>query len=149
MNEIFDFNFFFGGDARFTVKSGKSGKHWTFRIRKAKDSDVYFANLLTGSDNEKSYTYIGLTSRDKFLRLTTNSRFKEQSIPVIVFRWALDKVKNRKSIPAGYQIIHEGRCCRCGRTLTDPESIRLGIGSECIKKVKDYTGQYFQQLSIV
>lgn len=147
--DIFNFDFFFGGNAKFTVKSGKSDKHWTFKIRKAKDSDVYFVSLLTGSDNERSYTYIGLADRNRYLRLTTNSRFTEQSIPVVVFRWALNTIKNRKSIPKGYKILHEGKCCRCGRTLTDPESIRLGIGSECIKKTSGYSSQYFQQLSII
>jgi hypothetical protein len=27
-----------------------------------------------------------------------------------------------------------GRCLRCGATLTDPESIRLGIGPTCRSK---------------
>ena len=26
------------------------------------------------------------------------------------------------------EVWHEGKCCRCGRTLTVPESVKLGIG---------------------
>lgn len=29
------------------------------------------------------------------------------------------------------EVMHTGRCCACGRELTDPESIRLGIGPQC------------------
>ncbi len=33
----------------------------------------------------------------------------------------------------GYKLVHEGRCGRCGRTLTVPESVTEGIGPECRK----------------
>ena len=33
----------------------------------------------------------------------------------------------------GFEIMHEGRCCRCNRTLTHPDSIKTGIGPECAK----------------
>jgi hypothetical protein len=29
-----------------------------------------------------------------------------------------------------------GRCVRCGRTLTDPESVSRGIGRDCLAKEK-------------
>ena len=35
----------------------------------------------------------------------------------------------------GYTLLLEGRCVRCNRKLTHPESIRLGIGPECRTKV--------------
>jgi len=31
----------------------------------------------------------------------------------------------------GYTLLHSGRCVACNRELTDPESIRLGIGPVC------------------
>ena len=34
----------------------------------------------------------------------------------------------------GYALLAEGRCCRCNRKLTHPESIQYGIGPECAKK---------------
>jgi len=34
----------------------------------------------------------------------------------------------------GYTLLLEGRCVRCNRKLTHPESIRLGIGPECRSK---------------
>ena len=32
-------------------------------------------------------------------------------------------------------IQHIGKCCKCGRPLTDPESIKLGVGPICAKLV--------------
>jgi hypothetical protein len=49
-----------------------------------------------------------------------------------VIRWAVKAVA-KGSLPEGYKIQHEGKCCRCGRTLTTPESIERGIGPECVK----------------
>ena len=34
-------------------------------------------------------------------------------------------------VPDNLRVYHEGKCCRCGRTLTTPESIKKGIGPEC------------------
>jgi hypothetical protein len=38
-------------------------------------------------------------------------------------------------MPDGVVIWHEGRCGRCGRRLTVPESIESGYGPECIGKI--------------
>lgn len=35
------------------------------------------------------------------------------------------------SVGEGYQLLVEGRCVRCNRKLTHPDSIRSGIGPEC------------------
>lgn len=34
----------------------------------------------------------------------------------------------------GYRLLLEGRCVRCNRKLTHPESIRTGIGPECANR---------------
>ena len=39
------------------------------------------------------------------------------------------------ALPEGYEARHEGRCARCGRALTVPESIDSGFGPECARKV--------------
>jgi len=31
-------------------------------------------------------------------------------------------------------LIEQGRCKRCGKTLTDPTSVHRGLGPECVKK---------------
>lgn len=131
MNDIKTPAFFSGGNATFTV-SNPTGEHYTFKIRKPKETTPYFVSLLSGPDNESDYTYLGVYNPDKQeIKLTAKSRFTPDSKPYRVIQWAVRHVNN---LPPGYAIQHNGKCCRCGRTLTVPESIETGIGPECAKK---------------
>ena len=131
-NQIKNPQFFTGGNATFTVYNN-SGDHYTFKIRQKKDTPM-FVSMLTGPDNWTNYSYVGLYNPAQLaLRLTTKSKMNAESKPVRVFNWAIKTVAERKELPAGYGIVHEGKCCRCGRKLTTPESVENGIGPECIK----------------
>lgn len=144
-----DKNFFMGGNATFTVDNGK-GTHYTFKIRQPKKQNPrfvgpapHFASLLTGPDNENSYTYLGMVRESKptpdttgfLVTLTKASRYAEDSVPVKVLRWVLNLVATGGNLPEGYAVHHEGKCGCCGRTLTVPESIKRGIGPECWAKM--------------
>ncbi len=134
MNDIKDPRFFTAGNAKFTVSNPK-GDHYTFRIGRREETQPLFVSLMTGPDNESSFTYMGIFSPEtNEVRLTQKSKYTEDTLPVKVIRWAIKAVATQK-IPAGYSIQHAGRCCRCGRTLTTPESIEAGIGPECVKHV--------------
>jgi hypothetical protein len=128
-----------GGRAIFTVNNA-SGKHYTFRVKASKPSEkfpkvAYFVQLLTGPNNTADYTYMGMLTDENTVRLTAKSKYKTDSEPVKVFAWALRVLSGEAVLPAGYDIKHEGRCCRCGRVLTVPESIDSGIGPECAQKM--------------
>jgi hypothetical protein len=126
------------GRAIFTVANA-SGDHYTFRIVAAgleEDNPRWFAQLLTGPDNEHDYTYLGCYNPvTGDVRLTAASKMPEDSQPVRVLRWACKIVRAGRPLPAGYAIRHEGRCGRCGRTLTEPRSLECGIGPECRRKM--------------
>jgi len=136
-----DKSFFMGGNATFTVDNGK-GTHYTFKIRQPKKANPrftgrapHFVSLLTGPDNVRSYSYLGmLTALDDF-RLTKASKMNEKSVPVKVICWVLALVATNGSMPEGYKVHHEGKCGCCGRPLTVPESIERGIGPECWAKM--------------
>lgn len=138
-NEIRSFDFFLGGNATFTVSNDK-GEHYTYKIRRPapdrpEDQPPFFVNLLSGPDNEGDYTYIGmLLPEGPAVKLTKKSKMTQDSVPVRVVNWALKQIKLGRPLPPGYAVQHEGKCCRCGRTLTTPESIERGIGPECAKK---------------
>jgi hypothetical protein len=136
--------FLTGGRAVFTVESS-TGEWRTFRVASPKDQKdrgeearLFFVSLLTGPDNIGDFTYLGVMARDPAgrwaLRLTAKSRLTPDSLPVRVFQWSLRVIQGLAPLPEGYAIHHEGRCCRCGRTLTVPESITSGIGPECAAK---------------
>lgn len=137
MNSIqLETKFFLGGNATFTADNGK-GEHYTFKISKSKRdiTSPYFVSLLTGPDNETSYTYLGITNASGLLRLTRASKMNEQSKPVMVFKWTMKHVFGDRQLPEGYQIRHAGKCGCCGRTLTEPLSLTIGIGPECRRKL--------------
>ncbi len=60
--------FMLAGRATLTLVSKKTGNRFTYRVRVPEDQmdarddqskKVYFVSLLTGADNESSYSYIG------------------------------------------------------------------------------------------
>ena len=127
--------FFTAGKAVFTV-ANPEGKHYTYKIRKSKDGEKFFVSLLTGPQNTSDYTYMGVLENGS-IRLTMASTYKEDSLPVKVVRWALSLVWRDMPFPNGYSLHHEGKCCRCGRPLTVPESIESGIGRKCQKMLSN------------
>jgi hypothetical protein len=130
-NSIKSLSFFSGGNAIFTV-SNPSGKHYTYRIRKPEPQSPFFIQLLKGPDNTNDFTYLGVyMPKENKVLLTRNSKMNENSLPVKVLKWALQCIAAGEGIPEGYTIQHEGKCCKCGRPLTVPESIENGIGPEC------------------
>lgn len=131
--------FFFAGNATFTV-AAPSGERYTFKAKKPKASDgagakPVFLSLLTGQNNETDYTYLGILDILGRVRLTKASKMQSDSKPIRVAQWAIAHVLAGLPLPAGYAIHHEGRCCRCGRTLTTPDSVAAGYGDECASKM--------------
>jgi len=141
MNNPIDLNknFFFGGNATFTVESEKTGSWRTYKIRETKPNLIYknsafMVSLLAGPDNENSFTYIGMVNPDTGdLRLTKASRRTDDSPDVIIFRWVMKHLFS-DNVLMNAVVHHEGKCGCCGRKLTVPESIKIGIGPECAKR---------------
>lgn len=126
--------FALAGNAILTLQSTRTGTHYTYKIRQATDqatqkpqAGVYFVNLLTqGSADGDGFTYLGLIRRGEFT-LTAKSRLGVSTGPVAAFRFFYSSTELHPELV----VRHEGRCGRCGRTLTVPESIDRGIGPDC------------------
>lgn len=131
-------SFALAGNAILTLQSTKTGTHFTFKVVKAdaeksalkgysNDGDTYFVKILTeGSADEGTFTYLGMIKGGQF-RLTRASRVTMDSPCVKAFSWFW----GLGTLPETLVIRHEGRCGRCGRTLTEPVSIDSGYGPEC------------------
>lgn len=131
--------FILGGNATFTLKSKATGARFTFRVRKPKDVDpgrdpVFFVSLMNGPDNESQYAYFGFLRRGVYFHGGRKARVAEDAPSAKAFAWAY-RALMRGEIPAQLEVWHEGRCCRCGRKLTVPESIKSGIGPECASRM--------------
>lgn len=125
--------FALAGKARFTVRSTKTGTRFTFKVSK-KGEGPHFVSLLSGSDNMGDYTYLGTVFPDGSYRHAASSRVATTAKSAVAFSWIWRHVEAGKELPEGVQVWHEGRCGRCGRVLTTPESIERGLGPECMKR---------------
>lgn len=137
------------GNATLTLRSAKTGVRYTYRVRLADPPEQsglwadetsvqrWFVSLLAGTENESDYVYLGVleerSGRVAF-RLTKKSRMTRESLPVVAFSWAVTQLA-KGALPASLEIWHTGRCGRCGRLLTVPESVALGIGPECAERM--------------
>lgn len=127
--------FVLGGNAIITLRSGKTGNHFTYHIvRNKNNNDLYSIRLLRGPDNTRDYTYIGsYYSCDDYFYIAKPFVRSSRSLLTSSVR-AMDYfLSHIDNIPPLLYVYHEGRCARCGRRLTTPESIERGFGPECYK----------------
>jgi hypothetical protein len=126
-----------GKQERFTYKVSAAPK------RKPTDPDTWFVSLLNGPDNYLNYAYIGILQRGEdgrlFFKWTSKARVGETALSVRGFKWAIVYFADNR-FPKNLEVYHEGRCGRCGRKLTVPESITSGFGPECIGLVGPVIG---------
>jgi hypothetical protein len=125
--------FLLAGKATFTVDNGK-GEHYTFKAT-TKDgyqqgTKVTFLSVLTGPDNTSDFTYLGMINSGE-VTLTKKSKYNADSKLYKVAKWAVRQVYHNLDLPEGYNIQHAGKCGKCGRKLTTPQSIATGLGPKC------------------
>ena len=125
--------FIFGGRAMVTLSSAETGKHFTYKVSRKGPDTPFFVGVLSGPDNRSDYQYIGFISHQT-LELVAGRKGRPDTPSSKAFNWALRHLVERDQIPAALSIQHEGRCCKCARVLTHPDSLRTGIGPECAKR---------------
>jgi Family of unknown function (DUF6011) len=124
--------FALAGHAIFTAHNPATGNRFTYKVSQCDDKpDLYFVGVLTGPDNTNDYQYLG-TIRDTQYTHGRKSRIGADAPSAKAFDWLW---RHRDRLPPSLDLHHEGRCCRCGRLLTVPESVTSGVGPECAKKM--------------
>lgn len=122
--------FIFAGKSIVTFLNTKTNNRFTFKVKAAKDSNLFFVSVLTNPD---VYTYIGTCVEGNYKHgKKSNITLDAQSVKV--FDYVLSKLKT-DNLPDFVEIWHEGFCGKCGKRLTVPQSIETGIGPDCIKKL--------------
>lgn len=135
--------FLLGGNSYFTVLNNQTGNRFTYKIRKRKGDNpesppaYYWVSVLVGTCNVNDYSFLGVICYTSLKEISYRHSFKSQicfdAPSTKVIAWLINAIQNKK-VPDFVDILHEGRCCCCGRVLTVPESIRSGIGPECAKR---------------
>jgi hypothetical protein len=121
--------FIFAGNSIATFLNRETQNRFTYSVKKAKSSNLFFVSVLTGPEQ---YSYLGTVSGGVYKHGKKSAFSKAQSEKV--FAYVLNKLK-AQSLPDQIEIWHEGKCGKCGRPLTVPASIETGIGPECFKSL--------------
>ena len=136
--------FLLAGKAILSVRSRKTGVHFTFKFTRPPPSPdavracPIWVNVLSGPNNETDYIYLGTIWPHSAwqYRHGTKSRVGVDAPSVSAVRWFISLMqRDSAKLFAQVEVWHEGRCGRCGRKLTVPDSVASGFGPECIQHV--------------
>lgn len=120
------------GNAVLTLE-GKTSR-FTYRIEanEKQANASHWVYVLNGPNNETDFRFFGGIYRDgkrgKFY-VSRRSSIKETAPSAQAFAWFWNHIEDPR-----VRVYHSGRCGRCGRTLTTPESIRTGLGPVCAER---------------
>ncbi|HXE07158.1 MAG TPA: DUF6011 domain-containing protein [Acidobacteriaceae bacterium] len=123
-------DFILAGNSTFTIVSTRTQTRFTYRVRKAEDKDLWFVKVLGNADSP-GYHYIGMITDQRRFKLTRGSKLASTSTPVVGFTWLFQRLSLGIQ-PKDIEFWHAGRCGRCGRQLTTPESVAAGYGPDCL-----------------
>jgi hypothetical protein len=128
-------------NGRYTIESTKTGEHRTFWAKTQPD-DAGFApgkrilSLLSGPENDDPSSYKGFAFVDEdgihvWSRMRAEGLWEQYA--EMLWSLAVDGAFSEWA-DRGYRLLVEKRCMKCGRPLTTPESVRLGIGPICSER---------------
>lgn len=115
----------------FTIKSNKSGKEFTYKITTKPFNGKDFTHVYIEQDY-LNFKHIGTYSSGsvwkKGLKVTTPG--------ATAISYVLDKVEksNFDTLDSQMSTYHLGKCLKCGKELTDSNSIESGVGPVCASK---------------
>ena len=114
------------GNATLIFHNPKTGGRRQYHIVENKECTKHHVKVVIAPGTEMEHeTYIGTIAGNRFYGLSTDGKSE-----VDKFYTLYQTLLNNKLNPE-MEIMHVGKCCACGRQLTDPESIKLGIGPHC------------------
>jgi Family of unknown function (DUF6011) len=138
-------DFILGGKSFVTFLNTQTDNRFTFKVVKHKKEDIYFVNVLTSPD---TYTFIGVVNSTGSFRHSRKSKITSEAQSVKVFSYVFSKLQTIvkpatqtedaiTALPQFIEVYHSGKCGRCGRKLTVPQSIETGFGPECFSFIAD------------
>lgn len=114
-----------------------SGNAHTYLIKKPQGTEAVFPDdvrFIYIKHGKKEF-YLGMAEGLNF-RLTQHSRFQKDSDAAKGAMYLYKIATSGACLPnLAMKMIHNGRCAKCGRLLTDDTSMKLGFGPKCRKKL--------------
>lgn len=117
-----------------SMLSRRTGEHRTFRIWTQSEESSFMpgrrlVGLLSGPDNESDYIAFGVLSESGDA-IHLWKKHKESAF----FRWVSAALLDPERFADRVVFSFDGRCRRCNRLLTCPESVESGIGPTCLER---------------
>ncbi len=138
-------DYIMGGNSTFTLVADT--KRYTYKILErviGDGSSVYAVMVLVGPDNTRNYREFakikevdGMPKLELICRTTNYIEYFE-----LIKKLYYSLLFNSYTQISGWEVWHTGRCSRCGRLLTVPESIEKGIGPECESRINAFIDSY-------
>lgn len=133
------FNFLKSRKPMFTIKSLVTGNHFSYQLKHPKRQggdhlltmSYIFSHPISGGHRK----YLGYVNWEGE-QVSAGMSGDDRDPAFIALAWYLRYLWSLKIAPHSAQLIHSGKCGRCGRELTDPRSIETGLGPECRKATK-------------
>lgn len=131
--------FFLAGEAIITVINKETNNQFTYKVSKQQDNNnpdkfIWFVSVNSGY---MEFQYIGLLfeKEHNMFDFRVSKRIINDLISVKSFDYLLSNYINNHKPHKNLHFYHIGKCCRCGRELTDSQSIILGIGPSCYQRL--------------
>ena len=114
--------------AAFTVKSKRTGKDYTYKIKRSEYNGVWYTHIYVETTYLK-FTHLGVY----FNGIITKNKKVVDSPSAIAIAFVLHKTSREQFeyLNDNVDIMHLGSCIKCGKTLTDAQSIENGLGPIC------------------
>lgn len=117
----------------FTIKSLATGQHYSYQLKSSTQPlrRTPSVSFVTANPLGSGSTYIGHISW-AWLVLSSGVKGDAQHPAFTPLHWYIKQL-HKGSVPTAATLEHNGTCGKCGRPLTDPDSIQLGLGPTCAK----------------
>ena len=121
------------GRATFHVKTAKGLYHYKVN-RKESRGDGGLVWFIYASLNNEDWKYLGMITSNMRYMLTAKSEWAEADPIALAFGYLWKLAVNEEDSKL-ISVEHNGICSKCGRELSDEESVSLGIGPTCRKNL--------------
>jgi hypothetical protein len=114
--------------APITIKSKVSGKDYTFKLANKLFNEHRYLHVRVET-GYLDFTHIGYYRNGAIIK-----KGKEITTPsAVAISWVLRNLERDRMdiLDSQIEVMHAGKCIKCGKTLTDAESIEIGLGPIC------------------
>ncbi len=120
--------------APFTIRSKKSGKDYTFKVSQVPFKNSNYIHIKVETEY-LNFKYMGWFKDGKIVKKNkdTNTNEVVNTPAGEAVSWFLRQMfsNNFNNLNQSVDIFHLGKCLKCGKTLTDSNSIEVGFGPVC------------------